>query len=148
MYTCINKNVYLGQSISYAPRGVLIDYEDYNFLESALKCLKDYLSDKKIMSFTMDPPIIMSVRNKHGNLTENRGSVDKKIDAILHGGDELKANQYAKEIREVIMKKANFEYRGENFYFEGILPRWYAITTLPINARRLLSKSIKEPGQN
>lgn len=136
----LTKNVYLGQSISYAPRGILIDYEDYNFLESALKCLKDYLSDKKIMSFTMDPPIIMSVRNKHGNLTENRGSVDKKIDAILHGGDELKANQYAKEIREVIMKKANFEYRGENFYFEGILPRWYAITTLPINARRLLSK--------
>ena len=27
----LTKNVYLGQSISYAPRGVLINYDDYKF---------------------------------------------------------------------------------------------------------------------
>lgn len=136
----LTKDVYLGQSISYAPRGPLINFDDYKFLEAALKCIKEYLSDRKIMSFTMDPPIIMSVRNKHGELKEDSNGVDKKLDAILHGGDVIKANPYAKNIREVILKKAKFEYRGENLYFEGILPRWYSITTLPINAKTLLAK--------
>lgn len=136
----LTKNVYLGQSISYAPRGILVDYDDYKFLENSLKVLKEYLADRKIMSLTMDPPIILSVRNKHGNLKEDSKGVDKKLDAILHGGDIIKANPYAQNIREVIIKKANFEYRGENLYFEGILPRWYAITTLPINAKTLLNK--------
>lgn len=136
----LTKSVYLGQSISYAPRGILIDYEDYKLLESALSELKNYLNDRKIMSITMDPPIILSIKNKEGTLKEDSKGVDKKIDAILHGGDILKANQYAPNIRELIMKKGKFEYRGENSYFEGILPRWYAFTNLPINAKTLLSK--------
>ena len=32
----LTKMVYLGQSVSYAPRGPLIDFEDYTFAESAL----------------------------------------------------------------------------------------------------------------
>lgn len=136
----LTKSAYLGQSISYAPRGPLIDFDDYKFTEKALKMLKDYLNDKKIMSFTMDPPVILSVRNSHGELKQDSSGVDKKLDAILHGGDVVKANPYARNIIEVIRRKANYEYRGENLYFEAILPRWYAITTLPINARTLLSK--------
>ena len=136
----LTKNVYLGQSISYAPRGLVIDYGDYNLLENAIKELKSYLSSKKIMAFTMDPPVIMSVRNRHGGLKEDVNGVDYKLDAIIHGGDEIKANPYALEIRQNIIEKNKFEYRGENFYFEGILPRWYAVTTLPINSRTLLEK--------
>lgn len=136
----LTKNVFSGQSISYAPRGILIDFEDYKLLHSALEKLKDYLNDRKIMSFTMDPPIILSVRNKHGELKQDSTGVDKKLDAILHGGDVIKANIYARNIMEIIRKKADFEYRGENLYFEGILPRWYAITNLPINAKTLLAK--------
>lgn len=134
----LTKNVYLGQSISYAPRGILIDYEDYKLLQSALDTLKRYLNDRKIMSFTMDPPVILSIRNKYGELKQDSTGVDKKLDAILHGGDVIKANMYARNIMDVIKKKADFEYRGENLYFEGILPRWYAITNLPINAKKLL----------
>lgn len=136
----LTKNVYLGQSISYAPRGILIDYEDYKLLEAALVELKEYLNNRKIMSFTMDPPVILSIKNYKGQLKEDSTGVDKKLDAILHGGDILKANQYAANIRELIMRKTKFEYRGENLYFEGILPRWYAFTNLPINAKTLLSK--------
>ena len=136
----LTKNVYLGQSISYAPRGVLINYDDYKFLENSLKELKEYLSNRKIMSLTMDPPIILSIRSRRGELKEANNDVDKKLDAILHGGDIIKAHPYAHEIRNIIMKKAKFEYRGENLYFEGILPRWYSITTLPINSKTLLAK--------
>ena len=136
----LTKNIYLGQSVSYAPRGPLIDYQDYALFESALKELRKYLISKKIMSFTMDPPVVLSIRNKHGQLKESANNVDKKLDAILHGGEIVKANPYAREIVNFLLKKMKYEYRGQNLYFEGILPRWYSVTNLPINARTLLSK--------
>ena len=136
----LTKNVYLGQSVSYAPRGPLLDYEDYNFAEDALQSLKRYLNGRKIMSLTMDPPIILTIRNKHGALKENDTGVDKKLDAILHGGDIIKANPYAKDIVNFFLKKIHLEYRGQNLFFEGILPRWYSVTNLPINSKTLLSK--------
>lgn len=136
----LTKNVYLGQSVSYAPRGPLIDFEDYQFAEDALLSLKSYLNSRKIMSFTMDPPIILTIRNKYGALKVNDNNVDKKLDAILHGGEIVKANPYAKDIVNFLLKKMNFDYRGQNLFFEGILPRWYAVTNLPINSKTLLSK--------
>ena len=66
----LTKNVYLGQSVSYAPRGPLLDYGDYAFLEEAFLTLKKYLNSNKIMSFTMDPPIILTIRNKYGALKQ------------------------------------------------------------------------------
>jgi len=136
----LTKNVYLGQSVSYAPRGPLIDYEDYSFAEEALICLKKYLNSKKIMSFTMDPPIVLSIRNKYGQFIQMNNGVDKKLDAIMNGGEIIKANPYARDIVNFLLKKMEYDYRGQNLFFEGILPRWYAVTNLPINARTLLSK--------
>ena len=136
----LTKSVYLGQSVSYAPRGPLIDYEDYAFAEEALLSLKKYLNSNKIMSFTMDPPIILTIRNKYGALKQMNNGVDKKIDAIIHGGEIVKANPYARDIVNFLLKKMDFDYRGQNLFFEGILPRWYAVTNLPVNSRTLLSK--------
>ena len=136
----LSKVVYLGQSISYAPRGILVDYENPKALESSFLCLKKYLVSKKIMSFTMDPPIILSIRNKNGTLRNNNSNIDKKLDSILNGGDLLKPNTYAKDIINLLMKRLKFEFRGQNLFFEGLLPRWYAITNLPINTRTLLTK--------
>ena len=137
----LTKMVYLGQSISYAPRGPLLDFEEYAFAEEAFKTLKHYLNSKKIMSFTMDPPVILSIRNKHGAVKEtSNDSVDKKLDSILHGGEIVKANPNAKDVVNFFLKKIEFEYRGQNLFFEGILPRWYSVTNLPINSKTLLSK--------
>ena len=136
----LTKQVYLGQSISYAPRGLLIDYDDAKFVEDALTSLKKYLNSRKIMSFTMDPPVILTIRNKNGTLKENSNNIDKKLDTILHGGEVVKANPFAKDIVNIFLKKLKFEFRGQNLFFEGILPRWYAITNLPINSKTLLSK--------
>ena len=136
----LTKVVYLGQSISYAPRGVILDYEDAKLVEDALSTLKKYLASRKIMSFTFDPPVILTIRNKNGTLKENSNNIDKKLDTILHGGEVMKANPYAKDIVNLLMKKLKFEFRGQNLFFEAILPRWYAITNLPINSRTLLSK--------
>ena len=136
----LTQNVYLSQSISYAPRGPLIDFEDYTFAEEVFKNLKKYLNSNKIMSFTMDPPVILSIRNKNGTLKTFNDGVDKKLDAILNGGEHIKANPYAKDIVNFLLKKIGFEYGGQNLFFESILPRWYAITNLPISLKNLLPK--------
>ena len=136
----LTKLAFAGQSISYAPRGILIDYEDAKAVEEAFNILKKYLNLHKIMSLTMDPPVILTIRNKNGTLKENSNNIDKKLDTILHGGEVLKANPYAKDVVNLLMRKLKFEFRGQNLYFEGILPRWYAITNLPINSRTLLNK--------
>lgn len=136
----LTKNVYLGQSVSYAPRGPLLDYEDYSFLEDALTSLKKYLNSNKIMSFTMDPAVILTIRNKYGALKQINTGVDKKLDAIMNGGEIIKANPYAKDIVNFLLKKMEYDYLGQNLFFEGILPRWYAITNLPVNSKTLLTK--------
>ncbi len=135
----LTKVAYLGHSISYAPRGPLIDYIDYNFAEQVFKHLKSYLNSKKIMSFTMDPPVILSIRNKNGSVNEAATGVEKRLDDIMHGGEVVKANPYAKDVVNFLLKKIKFEYRGQNLYFEGILPRWYSVMTLPASPK-LLSK--------
>ncbi len=136
----LTQNVYLGQSISYSPRGPLLDYEDFTFFENALHSLKKYLNEHKIMSFTMDPPVILSMRNKDGTVRMNNNNVDRKLDAILNGGEVTKASTYAKDIVNFLLKKMNFDYRGQTLFFEGILPRWYSMMDLPINANNLLRK--------
>lgn len=136
----LTKIVYLGQSVSYAPRGPLLDYQDYSLLEDALLSLKKYLNDNKIMSFTMDPTVILTIRNKYGALKQMNTGVDKKLDAIMNGGEIAKANPYAKDIVNFFLRKMEFDYLGQNLFFEAILPRWYSVTNLPINSKVLLSR--------
>jgi lipid II:glycine glycyltransferase (peptidoglycan interpeptide bridge formation enzyme) len=136
----LTKEVYMGQSISYAPRGIITDYSNSTLLVQCLETLKSYLKEKQIMSITMDPFIIMSVRDNKGNDFNTSESKEKKLFTLLHGNDTIKENPEAKEIRKVIMNKCKFEYRGENLYFEGFLPRWYAMTRMPLNPKLLLSK--------
>ena len=136
----ISKNVYMGQSISYAPRGIITDYSNPTLLTQCLETLKSYLKDKMIMSVTMDPFIIATVKDNYGNNFNESETPAKKLFTFLHGNDTIKENPEAYEIRKLIMNKCKFEYRGENLYFEGFLPRWYAITRLPVNAKNLLTK--------
>ena len=136
----LTKLVYLGESISYAPRGIITDYSNKQLVISILNTLKAYLANRKIMSVTMDPNIIMEVRDSHGAIKEsNYNGPDKKYDTLLHRSEFFPKFADAKELRDVIMKKAKFEYRGENLYFEGILPRWYSEIKLPIKTKELLS---------
>ena len=139
----LTKNVYMGQSISYAPRGIITDYNNDTVLIQCLETLKSYLKDRQIMSVTMDPFIIMSVRDSYGKDFNESESRHKKVFNLLHGQDTIKENPEAKDIRKIIMNKCKFEYRGENLYFEGFLPRWYAITRMPVNSKLLLQKMDK-----
>ena len=136
----ITKNVYMGQSISYAPRGIITDYSNSTLLTQCLETLKSYLKDRQIMSVTMDPFIIATVKDNYGNDFNTSETKAKKLFTLLHGNDTIKENPEAYDIRKLIMNKCKFEYRGENFYFEGFLPRWYSLTRLPVNSKTLLTK--------
>ena len=135
----LTKNVYLGQSISYAPRGLLIDYENYKQVEVTLKTLVNYLSNRKIMSLTFDPEIILNVRNRKGLLLDKEDELEKRKYQQLINGPQVEPSNNASNIRELIIRKCNFEYCGEKLFFEGIMPRWYAISPLQINPKNLLN---------
>ena len=38
----LTKMIYMGQSVSYAPRGPLLDFEDFKFAQDVLNTLKKY----------------------------------------------------------------------------------------------------------
>ena len=107
----LTKNVYMGQSISYAPRGIITDYSNSTLLAQCLETLKTYLKDRQIMSVTMDPFIIMSTRDNDGKDWASSETTQKKLFNLLHGSETVKENPEAKEIRKLIMNKCKFEYR-------------------------------------
>ena len=61
----INKNYY------YAPRGVLIDYNDEDLLKEFTSALKDYLKENHGIYFKMDPAIIYEEIDQEANPIEN-----------------------------------------------------------------------------
>ena len=79
----LTKNVYMGQSMAYAPRGVITDYNNYPLVEQILETLKSYLKDNQIMSITMDPYVIMSVRDRQGTLFDESTSKQDIASAVL-----------------------------------------------------------------
>ena len=84
---------------AYAPRGFLIDYNNFELLKSFLINLKNLLDRKKILYLKIDPLI------KH---------IDRKEKT-----DNLKIISN--------LKKLQFDHFGFNLYFESLKPRWNAI---------------------
>lgn len=55
----------------YAPRGILIDYNDTELLKTFTKELKKYMKANKAIQFIIDPYILFKERDIDGNLVEN-----------------------------------------------------------------------------
>ena len=100
----INK-VLLGYKWGYCPRGFLIDFNDYELLETFTKLLKAFLNRRNFMYIKIDPYVIYNYRDKKGEITESTGN-DKIIDNL---------------------KKLGYEHSGFNLNFENLKPRFNAI---------------------
>lgn len=61
----------------YAPRGILVDYNNTKYLNFFIKNLKKYLKQKKAYVFRMDPYVINKQRDIDGNIVN--GGVNNKI---------------------------------------------------------------------
>ena len=100
-----------GFKYAYAPRGFLIDYNNYNLLETFTTLIKKYLSKKGIVAIKISPMIIKNV-------------YDIKYDVISD-------NKYFDKTFENL-KKLGYYHFGFNNYFESLKPRFEAIIDLNI----------------
>lgn len=100
---------------AYAPRGFLIDYNDYVLLETFTTELKTYLGKKDIVAIKMSPMIVRNIYDNEGKIIETNNSFDSIYENL---------------------KRLDYYHFGFNNFFESHKPRFEAI--LDINKNYLL----------
>lgn len=108
---------------AYAPRGFLIDYNNYSLLECFTNEIKKYLGKQNIVAIKINPLIVKSI-------------YDKKYDVLA-------TNNYFNNIMENL-KKLGYYHFGFNNYFEALKPRYEAIIDLDIPYYMLFHNIRKE----
>lgn len=115
------KKELLGYKWGYCPRGYLIDFNDFNLLETFTKLLTQFLNKRNFMFVKIDPYIIYKSRDKKGNVIPGIDN-SKIVDELIHIG---------------------YEHTGFNLNFENLKPRWNAVTTTN-STENLFSRFSKE----
>lgn len=85
----------IGKYLYYAPRGFIIDYKNYYYLEKFTKEVKQFLKKKKGIYLTINPNYILSKREKDGKSIgeNNRDVIDKLVHLkYVHSGYTKKCN--------------------------------------------------------
>lgn len=113
------KEVFMGNKIAYAPRGILFNYESVEKLKELVEGLKKVLGKQNFILLRIDPYIPLTIRDYEGNIMN-----------LNNKGTEIINN----------LKKAGFEYKGKNLYFETEKPRWEAIVLLQRDIREIFAK--------
>ena len=120
------KQLFWGYKYAYAPRGLLINYDDDDMVTEVTLELKKLLKKQKFIFITIDPLIVASERDKNGKIIQFNNSVNRIL-----------AN----------FKQNNYEHLGFNLYNESKLPRWNVIARLNNDGRTIFnnfSTDIKE----
>ncbi len=98
-----------GFKYAFAPRGFLINYNNFDLLKNFTLLLKKFLGKKDIVAIKLNPLIIKNVYNKHHNLKET--------------------NLYFEKIFNDF-KRLGYYHLGYNHYFESFKPRFEAILNI------------------
>ena len=112
------KEVFMGNKIAYAPRGILFNYEDEENTKELAEKLKKVLGKQGFMLLRIDPCIPLTIRDWEGNIMN-----------INNNGETIIAN----------LKKAGFDYKGKTTYFETEKPRWEALVLLQRDTEEIFS---------
>ena len=108
------KPLFWGYKYAYAPRGLLIDYENDDIVNAVTLELKKLLKKQKFIFITIDPLIVASERDKNGKIMQFNNSVNRILTNF---------------------KKNGYDHLGFNLYGESKQPRWNVIAKLNNDAR-------------
>ena len=117
------KSLFWGYKYAYAPRGLLINYDDSELVNNVTKALKKLLKKQKFIFVKIDPLIVVSERDRAGKIIK----FNNNVNSIL---ENLKANDY--------------EHLGFNIYNESTLPRWNVVAKLNKDGRILFNNFSQE----
>ncbi len=120
------KTLFLRYKFAYAPRGLLIDYENDEMVRSVTRELRRLLKKQKFIFVTIDPLIVASERDKNGKIVQFNNTVNRILTNF---------------------KNNNYEHLGFNLYNESKLPRWNVIAKLNNDGRTIFNNfdaNIKE----
>lgn len=113
------------RKMAYAPRGFLIDWDDFELVKDFTLKLKNYLSKRNFTYLKLDPYIIYKEHDQNGN----------------------EMNNYQNNSNFVVkMQNLGYIHMGYNKGLEASNPRWDALTVLnenPITLFNTLSKEAK-----
>ncbi len=115
----IYKEVFMGNKMAYAPRGILFNYEDADLVKEMASKLKKTLGKQGFMLLRIDPYIPLTIRDYEGNIM----NFNNKGNAMIEN-----------------LTKAGFTYRGKTLMFETEKPRWEALVLLQRDIREIFAK--------
>ena len=100
-----------GFKYAYAPRGFLINYSDFNLLQTFTAEIKKFLKKRDIVAIKINPLIIKSLYNESGDLIKENPEYDRIFDEL---------------------KKLGYYHLGYNNFFEALKPRFEAIVNIDL----------------
>ena len=110
------KTLFWGYKFAYAPRGLLINYENDELVKEISQELKKLLKKQKFIFIKIDPLIVASERDKNGKIIQFNNSVNRTLTTF---------------------KQNNYEHLGFNLYNESKLPRWNVVAKLNRDGRTI-----------
>lgn len=97
------KTVRFNKKIFYAPRGILIDYDDTNLLNFFVKHMKKFIKKQGGYTLHIDPPLIYKERDINGDIVENGIDNSAAIDNLkklgFHHDGFIRYYDYTKQVR-------------------------------------------------
>ena len=111
-----------GFKYAYAPRGFLINYNNFSLLKKFTSLLKKFLGRREVIAIKISPLIIKQVQDKEHNIKEN--------------------DYYNKIYNDLI--RLGYYHLGYNHFFEAFKPRFEAILNLDSNLSQLFNRMTKQ----
>ena len=118
-----SKPIFMGYKYAYAPRGLILNYNDRNLVFETVRDLKAFMAKEHFLMLKMDPLIICSKRDKHGSMIARNDNINNVIETL---------------------RMAGFTHCGFNSYFESVKPRWEAELDLRKDTNTLFKNLSKQ----
>lgn len=93
----------LNKKLFYAPRGLIVDYQDKELLDFFTSELKKYIKSNNGFILTIDPNVIYRVRTSDGEIDPNNIANDSAINNLISLG---------------------YKHHGFNLYLDTMQARW------------------------